>query len=62
MSSSAERSVAKNLVDIHLFPMLCVTKILPPYGRLDDKMERIIKKIIRENLCNPWCKKRNHKS
>ena len=38
MSSSAERSVAKDLVDIHLFPMLCVTEILPPYGRLDDKM------------------------
>ena len=38
MSSRAERSVAKDLVDIHLFPMLCVTEILPPYGRLDDKM------------------------
>ena len=49
MSSRAERSVAKDLVDIHLFPMLCVTEILPPYGRLNDKMERIIKE---NNPCN----------
>ena len=40
MSSRAERSVAKDLEDIHLFPMLCVTEILPPYGRLDDKWNR----------------------
>ncbi len=48
MSSRAERSVAKDLVDIHLFPMLCVTEILPPYGRLDDKMGWMTKWMNKE--------------
>ena len=46
MSSRAERSVAKDLVDIHLFPMLCVTEILPPYGRLDDNTNNQLNQII----------------
>ena len=31
------RTCPKNLEYIHLFSLLCVTEILPPYGRLDDK-------------------------
>ena len=39
-----------------------VHEILPSFGRLDDKIEWMTKrernKTIRENLCYPWCKKK----
>ena len=38
MSFRAERSVVKNLENIQVYVSVYAIEILPPYGRLNDKM------------------------
>ena len=66
MSSRAERSVAKDLEDIKQWKIdVDVHEILPPYGRLNDKMQRIIEKKTQWNSVSSVVQKKeiiNHKS
>ena len=37
LAQSVIQSEAKNLENIHVYTHHCVTEILPPFGRLNDK-------------------------
>ena len=37
LTQSVIQSEAKNLENIHVYTHHCVTEILPPFGRLNDK-------------------------